>query len=330
MRAVRLGVLGCAGIARQRILPAAARVPSIELVAVASRKREKAEEAGRLFGCQAVTGYRPLLDRGDIDAVYVPLPVALHADWVEAALDAGKHVLVEKPATTSRACTEKLLSLARARGLVLMENVMFVHHSQHAAVRRLVEDGTIGEPRLFEASFLIPRRPEGDIRYRAELGGGALWELGVYPVRAALLLLGGDLEVVGAVLTTGAGEEVDTAGAALLRTRGGVPVQLAFGIDHSYRCSYQLVGSEGRIGLDRAFTPPAGHRPVLRVADRAGAEEERLLAPDDQVANALTAFAGAALGAAALPCPDQVVRQAALLDDLSSRALPGRAGKERA
>ncbi|MGH3850221.1 MAG: Gfo/Idh/MocA family protein, partial [Pseudonocardiaceae bacterium] len=272
---MRLGVLGCASIALRRILPTIAKVPSITLVAVASREREKAEAAARLYNCQAMTGYATLLERDDMDAVYVPLPVALHAEWVEAALYANKHVLVEKPMTMSRARTAELLSLARVRNLVLMENVMFVHHSQHSTVRKLVDDGAIGEPRLFEASFLIPRLSEGDIRYRAELGGGALRELGVYPVRAALHFLGGDLEIIGAALTIGEGDEVDTAGVALLRTRGGVSVQLAFGIDHSYRCFYQLVGSEGRISLDRAFTPPAEHRPVLRVAGRVGNEEER-------------------------------------------------------
>ena len=320
MASVRLGVLGCASIARRRIFPAIADVPGLRLVAIASRNSDKAEAAARRYDCAAVTGYAALLERDDVDAVYVPLPAVLHAEWVEAALHADKNVLVEKPMTTSRARTEELLSLARARGLVVMENIMFVHHSQHATVRKLMDDRAIGELRLFEASFLVPRPPAGHIRFRADLGGGALWELGVYPVRAALHFLGHDVEVVGAALTIGAGEQVDTTGAALLRTSEGVPAQLACGIDHSYRSSYQLVGSAGRISLDRAFTPAADHRPVLRIADAHGSEKERLLPPDDQVAKALAAFTSAVAGRAAPFWADQTVRQAALLDELSSRA----------
>lgn len=320
---LRLGVLGCADIALRRILPALARVTGLTLVAVASRDRAKAGEVASQYGCAAAAGYAALLRQDNVDAVYVPVPTALHAEWAEAALIAGKHVLVEKPMATSRADTERLLALAATRGLVLMENVMFIHHSQHATVRRLVGEGVIGEPRLLEAAFLVPRVGADNVRWRGDLGGGALRELGVYPVRAALHLLGSELEVVGAVRTASA-TGIDTAGAAIMRTLGGVCAQLTFGIDHAYYSGYRLTGSEGRIGLDRAFTPPADHRPVLRIADRAGNERRHLLAADDQVGNTLAAFAHAASTGTDPPGTDQLVRQAALLDALSSYPFAGR------
>ncbi len=273
--AIRLGVLGCADIALRRVLPAVARLADVALTAVASRIPAKAAAVADDFGCSAVTGYGQLLERDDVDAVYIPLPIALHEEWVEAALRAGKHVLAEKPMATSRRQTEELLALARAGGLALMENVMFVHHSQHNAVRRLVEEGAIGAPRLFEASFLIPRLVDGGIRYRPELGGGALRELGIYPVRAALYHLGA-LEVVAALRTPATGE-LDMGGVAMLRAHPDVPVQLSYGIDHSHRNCYQIVGSDGRISLERAFTPAADHPPLLRVANRTGSEELRVL-----------------------------------------------------
>ncbi|MEN8655947.1 Gfo/Idh/MocA family oxidoreductase [Streptomyces sp. 21So2-11] len=292
MGPVRIGVLGCADIARRRMLPAMAAADGIEITAVAARDLARAEETARPYGCRAVQGYEALLALPDVDAVYVPLPASLHAQWAGAALRAGKHVLAEKPLSCHRAQTAGLVELARAGGLALMENVMFVHHPQHAAVRELVADGAIGELRSFRAEFTVPRMPDGDIRYRPELGGGALWDTGVYPVRAAVHFLGAGLRVVGARLTAADGIEVDTAGAALLETPEGVTAQLTFGLDHGYRSAYELVGSKGRISVDRAFTPPADHRPVLRVEGPTGAREVSLDA-HDQVRATVLAFASA-------------------------------------
>lgn len=318
MEPVRIGVLGCADIARRRMLPALRACPGTDLVAVAARDAARARATAAEAGCRAVTGYAALLEREDIEAVYVPLPAALHARWVEAALRAGKHVLAEKPLTTDLAATRRLTGLAGAAGLVLRENVMFVHHSQHAAVRALVADGAIGELRGFRAEFAVPRLPDTDIRYDASLGGGALWDTGVYPVRAALHFLGDQLETEAAVLVHGGpGRAVDTSGTALLRTPEGVCAQLAFGLDHGYRSAYEITGSEGRITLDRAFTPPAGHVPRVLLERRTGTEEIAL-APDDQVLRTVSAFAAAVRTAAA---PDGASsRQAELLDAIRRRA----------
>jgi predicted dehydrogenase len=315
--AVRIGVLGCADIALRRMLPALAASADAELVAVASRDADRAEETARTYGCRAVHGYAELLALDEVQAVYVPLPAALHAEWVEAALLMGKHVLAEKPLTTDRDQTAALVALARRRGLALLENVMFVHHGQHAEVRRLHADGAIGELRSFHAAFAIPPLPAHNIRYRADLGGGALWDVGVYPVRAALHFIDAELAVVGAVLSSGPGREVDTAGAALLRTRDGVSAQLTFGMEHAYRSTYELCGSEGRITVNRAFTPPAGHRPVLRL-ERGSHTEDIELVPDDQVARTVAAFVAAVRAAA--PPDDVVVRQSELLDAIRTRA----------
>ncbi|MFD8982765.1 Gfo/Idh/MocA family protein [Streptomyces sp. NPDC059564] len=318
MEPVRIGVLGCADIARRRMLPALRACPGADLVAVAARDAARARATAAEAGCEAVTGYAALLEREDVDAVYVPLPAALHARWVEAALRAGKHVLAEKPLTTDLATTRRLTELARATGRVLRENVMFVQHSQHAAVRALVADGAIGELRSFRAEFAVPRLPGTDIRYDASLGGGALWDTGVYPVRAALHFLGDRLETEAAVLVRGGpGRAVDTSGTALLRTPAGVCAQLAFGLDHGYRSAYEITGSEGRLTLDGAFTPPAGHVPRVLLERRTGTEEIAL-APDDQVLRTVSAFTDAVRTAAA---PDGApLRQAELLDEIRRRA----------
>ncbi|MFE0478218.1 Gfo/Idh/MocA family protein [Streptomyces sp. NPDC058947] len=318
---LRVGVLGSAEIARRRMLPAFARSAAFEVAAIASRDPDRGAAAAAPYGARVLPDYARLIEDGDVDAVYVPLPLALHAEWVEEALRAGKHVLAEKPLSTSPEVSADLFALARRRGLVLMENVMFVHHGQHARVRRLVAEGAIGEPRLFQATFTVPRRPAGDIRYRPDLGGGALWDTGVYPVRAAQLLLGTGLTVVGAVTSAAAGFDVDTSGAALLRRPGdGVGVQLSYGLDHAYRSSYEIGGSSGRLTLDMAFTPPADHVPVLRLDDSSGSRELRL-EPEDQVANTVEAFAEAVRrGAVDSEHERATLEQARLLRDILDSA----------
>ena len=320
MTPLRLGLVGCADVAVRRVLPAVAASPDVELVAVASRDPAKAERVAAAFGGAPVTGYERLLDRADVEAVYVPLPSGLHAHWVRAALRAGRHVLAEKPLTTDLADTEELVDLARDARLVLRENTMFVHHSQHAMVMRLLADGVLGELRSLSAVFAIPPRPPGDIRLRPELGGGSLLDVGAYPVRAAQLLLGPELEVAGAVLNDDPELRVDLDGAALLRRADGVVAHLSFGLRHHYGSGYRLHGSRGRLSVEHAFTPPATHRPVL-LLERQDSREERVLPADDQVLNAVGAFARAVRDG---PLTDpSIVAQARLVAHIRLAARPG-------
>lgn len=314
---VRLGVLGCASVARRRLLPAVAGLPSVRTVATASRSLETAREFGARFGGVAVEGYQALLDRDDVEAVYVPLPTGLHFEWTRRALLAGKHVLCEKPMTTSAAETAELIGLAADRGLVLAENFMFLHHAQHAAVRDLISAGAIGRVRSFGAVFGFPPPPITDIRYRPELGGGALLDVGVYTLRAAQYFLGRRLRVLGACLTEDERHGVDVGGSALLCTPDGVGVQIGFGFRHGYRCQYEIWGSAGRILLDRAFTAPESWRPVVRI-ERQDHVEERTLPADNQFRNAVDAFATAIRTGR---CPetadgDSIVGLAALADQV--------------
>jgi predicted dehydrogenase len=281
----RFGILGCADIAARKTIPAMAAA-GLRVTAVASRSAVKAAEFTARFGGEPVTGYPALLERPDVDAVYIPLPNALHQEWAEAALEAGKHVLVEKTATIGTAAAARLVALAAARGLVVMENFPFPHHSQHAEVAELVAKGVLGEPRLITADFGIPPTAPSGIRYQAALGGGALRETGCYPIRASWPYLGTP-EVAGAMLVRSGG--VDVSGSALLRG-GTVAAQCSFGFVHAYRSTMSVWGSEGRLTLDWAFTPPPTTRPVLRLESQ-DVREERVLPADDQFRNVLAYFA---------------------------------------
>jgi NDP-hexose-3-ketoreductase len=320
MESVRFGIMGCADIAWRRTLPAMAADPGIEVVAVAGRNPEKARRFTERFGGVPVDGYAGLLERDDVDAVYVPLPAALHAEWVERALLAGKHVFAEKPLTTETAATERLFRLARARRLTLLENMMFVHHPQHERVAGLVASGAIGELRSMSSAFTIPPKPPGDIRYQPGVGGGALVDIGVYPVRAALRFLGPAVHVAGAVLRVDRAREVVVGGGVLLADPAGVTAQLQFGMEHSYRTSYELNGSTGRLSLDRVFTPPPAYQPMIRI-ERQDHREEIVLPAADQFALIIRRFAAAVAEGCDLPDLRAVsLRQAALLDEIARRA----------
>lgn len=322
-RPVRLGVLGCADIAWRRVLPAAAMASSITVTAVASRDPGKALAFAERFDCEAVTGYETLLDRDDIDAVYVPLPVGIRHVWVEAALRRGLHVLSEKPLTTDGASAAHLVQEADRLGLTLMEDFAFRHHSQHREVMRLVEEGAIGTVRSLMCEFGVPERAADDIRYSSALGGGALLDVGVYPLGIAQALLGDDLRVVGASLSFGRG--VDLGGGMLLEAPGGENARLGFGLGVGYRNTYTLWGEKGSLTVDRAFTPPKDFAPLVFLENGSGARRVDL-EPDHQFLNLLEAFADGVRGGAPVSTAP-ILTLASLVDRVraASALPPGRA-----
>ena len=323
---MRVGVLGCASIAWRKTLPAMVAAPSLTVVAVASRDAAKAAKFAEAFGAEAVPGYEALLERDDVEAVYLPLPTGMHHEWAARVLRAGKHVLVEKPLATTLEQATELVELAAKSRLVLREGFMFLHHGQHRRIRELVDSGAIGEPRTFTAAFGIPPLPADDVRYRKELGGGALLDVGVYPIRAAQLFLGPSSRVAGATRVLDPVSGVDLAGNALLVNDSGVTAQLSFGFQHHYRNTYELWGSAGRIVLDRVFTPPADWTPTVRI-ERPGGVEELTLPAEDHFAAVTASFARAVRAGAGNGIPQGIedggaatLRQAALVDAVRQKA----------
>ncbi|MFC4013729.1 Gfo/Idh/MocA family protein [Nonomuraea purpurea] len=326
-RPVRIGLLGCADIARRRTLPAILAEPAAELVAVAARDTNKAKVYAKEFGGEVVRDYEALLARPDVEAVYVPLPAGLHHEWIMRALDVGKHALVEKPLTTRYADTAEVLALAGARGLTLMENLTFLRHGLHSTVANLVTAGEIGELRAVHGVFGFPPLNPGDIRYRPDLGGGALLDVGVYPLSTARLFLRPDLEVVGATRTEDPEHGVDVAGGALLCSPDGRTAQIDFGFQHGYRCEYTLWGSQGSIFVDRAFTPPPTWRPTVRLK-RQHDVQELVLPPEDQFATTLREFVTAVrTGGERAGVAERSRTLAGLVDEVRERARTLRAGQ---
>lgn len=262
MSKLKIGVLGCASIAKRSVIPAIKNIAEYELIAIASRTKDKADEFAQEFNCEAIVGYQNLLDRNDISVIYMPLPTGLHEEWVVKALEAGKHILIEKSLAMNYDSAHKMVGLAREKGLLIMENFMFLYHKQHQFVKDLIDKGEIGELRCFRSSFGFPPLDEDNFRYSKELGGGALLDAAAYTIRASQLFLGNDLWVEGATLNN-MKTEVDLYGGAYLKAENGMFSEVAFGFDNFYQCSYEIWGSKGKITAQRAFTPGPNFKPII-------------------------------------------------------------------
>ena len=292
MDKIRIGVLGCANIAVRSIIPELGRHPAFELAAVASRSPSKAEPIARAHGCRSLS-YDELVSSSDVEAVYVPLPTGMHAEWVCKCLAAGKHVLCEKSLGCTLDEVLKMEELARQRRLALMENFQFRFHSQHAFVKGLLASGALGEVRCFRASFGFPPFADGsaNIRYQPSLGGGALLDAGAYTLKATTFMLGGGFEVRAATLRMSEEFGVDLGGAIFLENGEGVVSETAFGFDNYYQCNYEIWGSKGKVTAKRAFTAPPGFTPEIVVETAAGCETKAMPA-DNHFEKMLTHFSG--------------------------------------
>lgn len=289
MKKIRIGVIGCANVAEKYMIPAIKATDDMELIAVASRSKEKSVFFADTFSCEAVVGYSNLIDRDDIDAVYIPLPVALHEEWIMKALKKGKHILAEKSLTTDYKSTKKIIDEAKSCQLLVMEDFMFQYHRQHAFVDKLIKDGEIGEVHFLRSSFGFPPRSKDDIRYDKKLGGGALLDAGGYVVKAAQLFLGNDLTLRGAVLKYDKQLGVDIYGGAIFNNRKGQIAHVSFSFDNYYQCNYEIWGSKGKITADRAFTPPPDFAPQI-ILEKQDHKQEFVIKPDNHFINILKEF----------------------------------------
>lgn len=288
-RKIRIGILGCAGIAERSVIPALFALPQFELRVIASRNQDKAAQWGERYHCDAVAGYETLLLREDVDAVYVPLPTGLHHEWILKALRAGKHVLAEKSIAANYASACEMVSTAKENKLVLMENYMFQYHRQHQIVKNLLGEDVIGQVRLFRADFGFPALPFDNFRYDEEMGGGALLDAGGYTVRSLHFLLGSDFYVTSAHLHGLPHVNTNVYGSALLTSPRGIDAQLAFGMDCHYQCQYVLWGKKGKVTALRAFTPKPDFTPIILV-ETAGGTQEIASEPDNHFIGSLSEF----------------------------------------
>lgn len=308
---ISIAVLCPSEIARRRFLPALSSVPGVRYagIGVATKEERKVENAGddqalqdrvdrqrdlavqtqAEFGGTIWESFQDLIESPEVNAVYIPLPPALHAYWAEKALCAGKHVMMEKPFTTSFSDAEKLVSISEDRNLAVHENYMFAFHSQIEYLCEKMSDGSLGDLRLIRIDFGFPFRGANDFRYSAALGGGSLLDCGGYALKLASMLLGPTAELETSSLSYGRGLEVDLFGSATLENDQGLVAQVSFGMDNDYRCDVDVWGSEATLYSGRILTAPCGFSPTFEIR-RNGEVEKITLRPDDSFAKSIAHF----------------------------------------
>ena len=286
---MKIGILGTSDIAFRRFLPALKSYEKFEYAGVASRDIKKTTRFISEFGGKGYDGYEALLNDNSIDAVYIPLPPALHYHYGNLAIEKNKHVLMEKPFTISLCHTKALIEKAINAKVALQENYMFQYHSQIEKITEIINGDKLGEIRLIRASFGFPMRQQDDFRYNKELGGGAVFDAGGYVVKLASLLLGSSAVVKSSSVNISSKFNVDINGCVTIQNDDGLIFQGAFGMDNSYQCSLEIWGSKGRLFTNRIFTAPPDINPTLTL-ELIGTNETITLDSDDHFKKSIDVF----------------------------------------
>ena len=285
------GILSTARIAG-RLVEGARATADADVVAVGSRHERSARAFADAHGIPRAHGsYEALLADPDVEAVYLPLPNSMHVAWTLRALEAGKHVLCEKPMDRRPDEVARAFDLAQARGLVLSEAFMWRHHPQTARLRSLLDDGAIGDVHLVRASFSFMLAGDVDVRLDPALDGGALMDVGCYAVSGVRLVAEGEPRSVAAEAVTGP-SGVDMRLAGLLRFDGDVLATIDCGLDLPSRSELEISGSAGRIVLSDPW-----HCIDPKIVVERGFEREVVqIAPADSYALELDDMAAAIRG----------------------------------
>jgi len=262
---LRWGLLGTARINRRLIAAIRASARSA-VAAVGSRDGARAAAYAREWAIPAAyASYDALLD-SPIDIIYNALPNSLHVPWTLNAVAAGKHVLCEKPLGLHAREVDAVIAAVGHSGVVVAEGFMYRHHAQTTTIQKALEAGTIGDIRTITSGFSYLRDRPADVRLDPALGGGALWDVGCYPVSMVLLLAGPAAEVAGIQRLGPTG--VDEEFAATLRHRNGVLAQVSASFAATYQASLRIVGTHGTIAIDHPFRPGAIEHLRLERDDR--------------------------------------------------------------
>ncbi|MEW5990996.1 MAG: Gfo/Idh/MocA family oxidoreductase [Chloroflexota bacterium] len=254
---LRWGILSTADIARTKVIPGIRKAERCRITAIASRDLARAREAAAGAGIPRVHGsYEALLADPEVDAVYIPLPNHLHAEWAIAAARAGKHILCEKPLAMSAADAERMIAAAEAAGVRLMEAFMYRLHPSWVAVLDLVRSGRIGRLLAVQSWFSYYNDDATNIRNIRDAGGGALFDIGCYNVNLSRLLFGSEPTRVEASIVRDPATGVDVLTSGLLEFAGGGTATFTCTIRAEDDQRVHVYGTEGRISVGIPFNIP--------------------------------------------------------------------------
>jgi predicted dehydrogenase len=299
VRKLRWGVLGYARIARESVIPAILRSDNSEFRALASRDEAKlADGLARFPGIRTHRGYADLLDDPEVDAVYIPLPNSLHREWTVRAAEKGKHVLCEKPLALDAGQVREMIAAAEANRVVLMEAFMYRYTDRTRQVAGVLASGALGEIKFIEASFRFRLANPASIKLQPALGGGALYDVGCYPVNFAGLVADSAAGAAGSAVPESVAAQcvrrggIDEIFSGLLRYPSGLIAALHCGFNAAMRVGAEIVGTEGTLAVPDTFFDAAGSLVLTRGSERT----EIPVAASDRYRAEVEDFAGAVLG----------------------------------
>lgn len=274
---IRMGILGTARIAPTAVIEPARQIPELVVAAIASRDRQRAERFAHKHGVPRVhRSYEELVGDAELDAVYIPLPVTFHAEWTVRAMEQGKHVLCEKPIAANAAEAERMAQAAERTGRVLCEALHYRYHPMAARMKEIVQSGELGALRHVEAHLCVPIIFNDPIRYRYELGGGAVMDVGCYAISVCRLLAGEEPEVVRAEARC-CSPQVDRWMQAELRFPGGCTGRIVCSIFSSVllRSRAEATGQKGRMIVVNPYAPQTFLH-AIKVRTEEGRRTEKL------------------------------------------------------
>jgi len=311
---VRIGTLGAARITPQALVAPARKLERAEVAAVAARDPARARRFAERHGIPRVhDSYEELVADPELDAVYVPLPNSLHAQWTLAALRAGKHVLCEKPFASNQAQAEQVAAEARSSGLVVMEAFHWRYHPMAERMVELARGGSLGDLQRLSAWVCFPLPFPGNIRYRYELGGGATMDAGCYAIHMCRTLAGAEPKVVSARAKL-ASPQVDRAMEAELSFPDGARARIACSLFSSrlLKVAAVLEGSAGRLEANNPLRPQIGGR--IRLSSSGWVRTERFRAEATYYYQLAAFVAAVAEGRPTLTPPEDSVANMAVID----------------
>jgi predicted dehydrogenase len=256
MRKIQWGILSTANIGIKRVIPAILGGARGVIAAVASRNESRAAEVAARFAIPRSYGsYEALLTDSSIDAIYNPLPNHLHVAWTVKALNAGKHVLCEKPLGLNAPETQAIIAARDRSQKKVIEAFMVRHHPQWQRVRALVRAGRIGTVRSIQSAFLFTVLDPQNVRNQTSLGGGALYDVGCYPLVTARYVFGAEPTRAIALIDRDAQQGVDTLTSGMLEFPGGGQLVFSSALRSAAYQRVTIVGTDGRIEMPVPFTP---------------------------------------------------------------------------
>lgn len=262
MKRVRWGLLSTANI-NSKMIPAIRASKEGDLVAVSSRGGANARKYARQWEIPlAFESYQAMLDSKEIDAVYIGLPNHLHAEWSIRALDSGLHVLCEKPFAITLSEVDAMIEASRRNARVLAEAFMYRHHPQTKIAGKLIRSGKLGEISHAWGTFSFPLRDRRNVRLQPEMGGGSLWDIGVYPMSMAQFFFGETpISVFGSQWIGKSG--VDETFVGELHFAGDRFAQISSSFRTQFFTQFEVVGTKGRLSLNRPFTAMDSDRRLI-------------------------------------------------------------------